>query len=257
MYSRVLEILYSGSIVNCPAPGCSGTGQKDERCCHITCPQCSSRYCYCCGKQFDDFSIHNEWNIRSEKNDRCPMYLHYRYGTGEIHPGSVGFSVGDPIEALELFHIEKQINLIKSFEATLNEEEAKIYEQMKIEKFSNGKIFEESKIKRLEEINRAIQNARLDGGPVDHPQFYNILNQQNGIAEVEENCCVRNLFKCTDYCCECCTCECECCEDDGCCSLSDEGTTTSLGFCVFYGAACFCFPLTISYCMYIKCREEC
>jgi hypothetical protein len=75
----------SGSKMSCP--GCGLAGRKDDACTHMTCPKCTTIWCYVCGldvkscdkalpregRPIDDIFLHNQdW----ETNDkRCPMYL--------------------------------------------------------------------------------------------------------------------------------------------------------------------------------------
>ena len=76
----------SGSKMECP--GCGLAGRKDDACTHMTCPKCTTSWCYVCGLSakecdkapprteeapVDDIFLHNQdWETNEA---RCPMYL--------------------------------------------------------------------------------------------------------------------------------------------------------------------------------------
>jgi len=73
--NEVIEVINTAS--QCVCPSCKHMGQKDDACCHMTCPACHTRWCYVCGQPRDvaDGGEY-EHNVDWEGNPlRCPMYL--------------------------------------------------------------------------------------------------------------------------------------------------------------------------------------
>jgi hypothetical protein len=46
LFNELIGVLADGSVMKCPKTDCNSIGQKDENCCHMTCPECSTRWCY-------------------------------------------------------------------------------------------------------------------------------------------------------------------------------------------------------------------
>eukprot|EP00475_Leptophrys_vorax_P002897 TRINITY_DN11649_c0_g1_i2.p1 TRINITY_DN11649_c0_g1~~TRINITY_DN11649_c0_g1_i2.p1 ORF type:complete len:735 (-),score=139.40 TRINITY_DN11649_c0_g1_i2:2496-4478(-) len=129
LYSRVVETLATGSSRSCP--NCGTSGMKDLNCTHITCDKCSQRFCYVCGtaesKLEGGFDGHNDWDIHNPQPNKCPMYLHYKYGNGE-----------DPAQALDSFHRELQISAIAKLKEEVKDD--KLWEEMEEKKFNKQPI---------------------------------------------------------------------------------------------------------------------
>ena len=79
------DAIETGSKMSCPA--CGLAGRKDDACTHMTCPRCTTPWCYVCGlsvadcgkdapdegRPVNDLFLHNRgWERDGE---RCPMYL--------------------------------------------------------------------------------------------------------------------------------------------------------------------------------------
>jgi hypothetical protein len=81
---------------------------KDLNCTHMTFEKHSTKWCYCCGRssqEIGEFEELNQWTLQtSPGEDRCPMYLHYKYS--DTICGTV--MNGDPEKALKQFHLEMQ-----------------------------------------------------------------------------------------------------------------------------------------------------
>eukprot|EP00475_Leptophrys_vorax_P034831 TRINITY_DN5674_c0_g1_i1.p1 TRINITY_DN5674_c0_g1~~TRINITY_DN5674_c0_g1_i1.p1 ORF type:complete len:569 (+),score=115.04 TRINITY_DN5674_c0_g1_i1:197-1708(+) len=107
LYLELLDVLAKASTRVCPS--CQFPGMKDLACTHITCSKCNAVWCYHCERNINffggSFSAHNEWYLNTDaKDDRCPMYLHYKYG--DIPNGNR--MNGDPARSLAAFHAELQ-----------------------------------------------------------------------------------------------------------------------------------------------------
>ena len=83
--TKIEQAIEEGSNMQCP--GCGLSGRKDDACTHMTCPKCTTVWCYVCGlhvkdcdkanarpgRPIDDIFLHNQdWEINEK---RCPMYL--------------------------------------------------------------------------------------------------------------------------------------------------------------------------------------
>jgi len=83
--TKIEQAIEEGSNMQCP--GCGLAGRKDDACTHMTCPKCTTVWCYVCGlhvkdcdkalarpgRPIDDIFLHNQdWEINEK---RCPMYL--------------------------------------------------------------------------------------------------------------------------------------------------------------------------------------
>merc|ERR1719242_2422047 len=63
-------------------PKCGTSGRKDDACTHISCPNCTQRYCYLCcvgedkcdkgGSKRNIYDHNIEWETH---RNRCPMYM--------------------------------------------------------------------------------------------------------------------------------------------------------------------------------------
>jgi hypothetical protein len=139
LYHTVLNVLAENSVRNCPKCG-FGT-QKDLECTHMTCPKCSTVYCYVCGRPEKDFPSHslykhNNWTLNSPPNtDQCPMYLQSKYGDYIDGPRMNG----NPANALMRFHQELQKNAIEKLRLKTD---AKLWNAMLERHFPKG-IFTE------------------------------------------------------------------------------------------------------------------
>lgn len=84
--AKIEEAIEKGSKMECPS--CGLAGRKDDACTHMSCPKCTTTWCYICGlsapdcdkappreegRPVDDIFLHNQdW----ETNElRCPMYM--------------------------------------------------------------------------------------------------------------------------------------------------------------------------------------
>jgi len=136
LYRRVLETLAIASSRTCPK--CNFPGMKDLNCTHITCDKCSARWCYHCGRLEADvgqsgFSGHNEWNVNlPEDTDKCPMYLHYKYG--DVYHGG-DRREGDPARSLVAFHLKIQKEAIAHLEKAIDPD---LWAKLIQKRFSNG-----------------------------------------------------------------------------------------------------------------------
>eukprot|EP00475_Leptophrys_vorax_P002700 TRINITY_DN11514_c0_g1_i1.p1 TRINITY_DN11514_c0_g1~~TRINITY_DN11514_c0_g1_i1.p1 ORF type:complete len:732 (-),score=175.28 TRINITY_DN11514_c0_g1_i1:128-2323(-) len=135
LYFLILDALAESSTRKCPS--CGTAGKKDLACTHITCDKCRIRFCYVCGLSEQDigsFSVHNTWSITTVPDEkRCPMYLHYKYGT--VPNGNV--MEGDPAESLDKFHLDLQRQAIDSLKKEVNNR--KLWAKVETERF-NGRI---------------------------------------------------------------------------------------------------------------------
>ena len=83
--AKIEAAIEAGSKMACPE--CGLAGRKDDACTHMTCPRCSTVWCYVCGldvracdkappngiRPTDHIYLHNQdWET---KETRCPMYL--------------------------------------------------------------------------------------------------------------------------------------------------------------------------------------
>eukprot|EP00475_Leptophrys_vorax_P001204 TRINITY_DN1064_c1_g1_i1.p1 TRINITY_DN1064_c1_g1~~TRINITY_DN1064_c1_g1_i1.p1 ORF type:complete len:535 (+),score=128.95 TRINITY_DN1064_c1_g1_i1:834-2438(+) len=137
LYLQVLETLAQASSRACPQ--CLFAGMKDLACTHITCEHCGCKWCYVCGKQesklgADGFSGHNQWDLTVPPGvDKCPMYLHYKYGEQVAANGKI--REGDPGRALRAFHLEMQQHAIKLLESRTDSE---LWVELIEKRFPNG-----------------------------------------------------------------------------------------------------------------------
>jgi hypothetical protein len=139
LYNEVLDVLASNATRRCPK--CDFRSQKDLECTHMTCPKCSTVYCYVCGrseKEFPSKSLytHNKWTLQSPPDtDQCPMYLQSKYGEYVDGPRMNG----DPAKALMKFHLELQR---KAIDALKSKKDSRLWDAMLKRHFPNG-IFED------------------------------------------------------------------------------------------------------------------
>jgi hypothetical protein len=102
LHHAVLEALTKGCTVLCP--NCNVKGEKDDKCMHIKCDVCSTRWCYCCGhmrRGSDKSSIC--------KCDSISPHL-------ESNPGWDNFAIDDETPgqgALHEFHRQRIMYLLR------------------------------------------------------------------------------------------------------------------------------------------------
>jgi hypothetical protein len=87
---------------------------------------CGTRWCYGCQKKEVDieggFYQHNQFSINDDDDEKCPLYLKCKYGSGpEIRAfGSHITRSGDAEEALNNFHEELLRKAMQDLKAELN-----------------------------------------------------------------------------------------------------------------------------------------
>jgi hypothetical protein len=184
IYNDIIDLLTEGSAQKCPA--CKSVGQKDERCCHITCeqPGCGVRWCYVCGgqegKDFDEFSEHNIWSLSTPQvQSRCPMYLNYWLGGGRIHGGMFVENWEKAGVSLERFHMLKQRKLVDEYKKKLTAQELVVFEGMVKEKFSTG-MWDKKAAADLDSILAQIAEFTKDPSNYQADPFYLVDNDDTG-----------------------------------------------------------------------------
>ena len=102
----------------------------------MTCGKCQTKFCYVCGRAEaeirEGFTEHYNWYLKTDESlNRCPLYLHWKYG--EFEAG--GRMQGDPATCLHRFHEELQKKAIAIKEASADE---KLWEEMILRNFPSG-----------------------------------------------------------------------------------------------------------------------
>jgi len=173
IYTQLLDLLALHSTMTCPK--CAYVGRKDLSCCHITCPSCSARWCYPCGRLESEleggtFGRHNTgWSVTSPP-DRCPMYLQYAFGGGAPHdspsfelPASGAYSTNYSADAgriaLDRFHMHRQRVAVSAYAASLpSDADRMVLEHVIRTRFANGTIWPVEEVNALDAIHRACRS---------------------------------------------------------------------------------------------------
>jgi len=128
--AKVDAAIEEGGRMECPS--CGLAGRKDDACTHMTCPRCTTTWCYICGlsvhecdkvaprpgRPVDDIFLHNQdWEVNEK---RCPMYmtqilevdLHWLGDDWENRASDEDFDDDD--KCLDFFHRFKTIKALQA-----------------------------------------------------------------------------------------------------------------------------------------------